>query len=33
MNNLRYTIKLDTKSGLLPLLKVVKKEMDGIKPF
>lgn len=30
MNNLRYTIKLDTKSGLLPQLKIVKQEMDGV---
>ncbi len=30
MNNLRYTIKLDTKSGLLPQLKNVKQEMDGV---
>jgi TP901 family phage tail tape measure protein len=30
MNNLRYTIKLDTKSGLLPQLKIIKQEMDGV---
>ena len=31
MNDLRYTIKLDTKSGLLPQLKVIKQGMDGVR--
>ena len=30
MENLRYTIKLDTKNGLFPELKIVRKEMDNI---
>ncbi len=30
MNNLKYTIVLDTKSGLLPELKIVKKELDNV---
>ena len=30
MNNLKYSILLDTKSGLLPELKIVKKELDNV---
>ncbi len=30
MNNLKYSILLDTKNGLLPELKIVKKELDNV---
>lgn len=30
MENLRYTIKLDTKNGILPELKIIRGEMDNI---
>ncbi len=30
MNNLKYTIVLDAKNGILPALKIVKKEFDNV---
>ena len=30
MENLRYTIKLDTKNSILPELKIIRGEMDNI---